>query len=436
MNQFNSMIIKTKWHLVTTMLCLVTVASSTSADAATGDIVVRGERVYPVSGPVIPDGVVVIRGGKIRAIGPAAEVTIPEGLPIIEGRVVLPGLIDAHSVVGLAGMLNQDEDQDQLDPSSEIQPQLRAIDAYSADDPLVAWVRGFGVTTLHTGHAPGALVSGQTMILKTNGRVDGDAVLNPAFAIASTLGTSAQRDGKDSPGTRGKMVAMLRQKWLDARAYQQKMQAGQSADDEVNDDEDGKKPDPPQRDLEMEALVAVLDGRMKWLVTADRAIDIRNAMRLADEFSLPLIIDSGSEANLMTQALLDADVPVIVHPTMARAYGDRENMTMQNAAKLADAGVTLALQSGYENYVPKTRVVLFESGVAAAHGLGKERAIAAMTLDAAKLLGVDDRIGSLEIGKDGDVAIYDGDPLEYTTHCTSVVIEGVIVSEGERMVGG
>ncbi len=125
-------------------------------------------------------------------------------------------------------------------------------------------------------------------------------------------------------------------------------------------------------------------------------------------------------------------VPVIVHASTQRAFGETENQSMENAAILHKAGITVAIQSGYEGYVPKTRVVLLEAGLAAANGLSRDEALAAITIDAAAILGVQARVGSLEVGKDGDIALYDGDPFEYTTHCTGVVIEGKVVSDIKR----
>jgi imidazolonepropionase-like amidohydrolase len=120
--------------------------------------------------------------------------------------------------------------------------------------------------------------------------------------------------------------------------------------------------------------------------------------------------------------------PVILHPTMHRSDGETENLSMITATKLRDAGIPFALQSGFEDYVPKTRVILFEAAIAAANGLSFDEALASITSSAAKIIGVWDRVGSLEPGKDADVALYDGDPFEYTTHCTGVVIDGQIVS--------
>lgn len=397
-------------------------------------MVVRGERIHTMEGKLIERGVIVIRGGKIRQIGTADSITIPADLPVLEAKVVTPGLIDAHSVVGLAGILNQDEDQDQLEGSSPIQPQLRAIDAYNPFDPLIEWIREFGVTTVHTGHAPGALISGQTMIVKTVGNSVEEAVINPAFGVVCTLGESGLASGGKSPGTRGKMMAMLRQKLIDAKHYQAELDAQQTSAEKPEDDSPaaGGSASGPARNLELEALAQCLRGELKLIIHANRSVDIRNALRLAEEFQLQIMLDSAAEGYMLTDALLAAEVPVLVHPTMARATGDQENLTFRNAALLADAGVPVALQSGYEAYVPKVRVVLFEAGVAASHGFGFERALASITIDAAKMLGIDDRVGSLAVGKDADLALYDGDPFEYTTHCVGVVIDGVVVSQQNR----
>jgi len=168
-------------------------------------------------------------------------------------------------------------------------------------------------------------------------------------------------------------------------------------------------------------------------VTVNRATDIDAILRIAAEFNIRIVIDSGAEAYLCLERLKAAGVPVILHPSMRRAgMGETENISFETAAKLRVAGIPFALQSGYEGYVPKTRVALFEAAIAAANGLTTEQALAAITSDAASILGVADRVGSLRPGLDGDVAIFDGDPLEYTTHCTGVVIDGRIVSGDKR----
>ncbi|NBW94558.1 MAG: amidohydrolase [Bacteroidetes bacterium] len=384
--------------LVAAMLLMVP-----SADA---QIAVKGEMVYTMAGEAIKNGVVLVRDGKIERVG---RFDVPAGYDVMEAAVVTPGLIDAHTVVGLAGYLNQADDQDQVERSSPMQPELRAMDAYNPREALVEWVRGFGVTTMHTGHGPGVLVSGQTMIVKTVGNDVAEAIMEPAAMVAVTLGNGA-RASSGSPGTRSKMIAMLRSELLKAQNY---------------DPEKGT-------DLRMEAFKAVLDGDMRMLITVERSHDILTTLRLAEEFDIDIVLDSASEAYLVTDQIKAAGVPVITHPTMARHGGERANATFEAAAHLRDAGIPFALQSGFEAYVPKTRVILFEAGVAAANGLSFEEALASITIDAARLLGVDDRVGSLEVGKDADIALYDGDPFEYTTHAIGVLIDGNVVSTDAR----
>ena len=391
-----------------------TSADTTAADATSG-LAVRGDTVYTVVGEPIADGVVLVSGGTIEAVGPASDVQIPSGYDTLSARVVTPGLVDAHSTVGLSGIFNQDQDQDQLDTSDPIQPELRAIDAYNPREQLVEWLRSFGVTTVHTGHGPGALISGQTMIVKTTGTTVDQAVVDSVAMVAFTLGPSVARSFT-SPGTRAKGVAMLRAKLLAAQQYAEKMQS---------EDESSR----PARNLQMETLADVLSGKLPALITAQHATEIMSALRLADEFGFELVLDGAAEAYLVADEIAEADVPVILHPTMVRTSGEQQNASFETAATLQEAGIPFAFQSAYEGYVPKTRVVLFEAGVAAANGLGMENALEAVTLGAARILGIDHCVGSIEAGKDADLVLFDGDPFEYTSHVCTVIIGGEVVSE-------
>lgn len=377
---------------------------------AAQEVAVRAATLHTMAGPEIRDAVVIVRDGKIAEVGPASKVRIPAGAKVVDAAVVTPGLIDARCTIGVSGLLNTPHDQDQIDRSAPVQADLRAVDAFNPLDPLVAWVRGFGITTVNTGHAPGELVPGQTAVLKTDGRsVDASAVKSPA-TVAVTLGPAGLRSGEKSPGTRAKAVAMLRQELIRAREYAARR--------------GGAEDKRPSRDLELETMAAVLDRKVPLAITANRAQDISAALRLQKEFGFDLILDSASEAPMLLDDLKSAKVPVIVHPPMYRAWGEYENASFTTAAVLAKAGIPLALQGGYESYVPKARVVLFEAQVAAAHGLGDEGALRAITIDAARILGVADRVGSIEVGKDADLAMFDGNPLEYTTHCTGTLIQG------------
>jgi imidazolonepropionase-like amidohydrolase len=359
--------------------------------------------------------VVLIQGGKIERVGAAADVAIPAGYTTLNAAVVTPGLIDAHTVLGLSGYLNQDHDQDQLERSLAIQPDLSAVDAYNPREALVEWARGYGVTTIHTGHAPGQLVAGQTMIVKTRGRTVDEALVNPFAMVAATLGESARAEGAKSPGTRAKMAAMLRGELLKAQQYARKR---------ATEDEDKR----PARDLKAEVLMRVLAGEVPLLITVHRSHDILTALRIAEEFDIKIVLDGVSEAYEVIDQIKQAQVPVIIHPTMYRARGETENLSFETASKLKAAGIPVALQSGFESYVPKSRLVLFETAIAAANGLSFEQALGTITIEAAQILGIADRAGSLEAGKDADLALYDGDPFEYTTHCIGVVIEGEVVS--------
>jgi hypothetical protein len=201
---------------------LVAIVFSLTSTRAAAQIAVRGEIVHTMAGDAISNGVVVVESGKISAVGPADRVRIPQGFPVLTAKVVTPGLIDAHATVGLTGIYNQKQDQDQLERSTAMQPDLRAVDAFNIHDPLVKWVRDFGVTTVHTGHAPGELISGQTMVVKTWGNTVEAATLVPTAMVACTLASSARKGGDKSPGTRAKMMAMLRGKLIEAREYRSK----------------------------------------------------------------------------------------------------------------------------------------------------------------------------------------------------------------------
>ena len=383
------------------------------------NLAVAGKTVYTMAGAPIQDGIVLIENGKITRVGPAAQVKVPSGYQTMSVAVVTPGLVDAHSTVGLTGYLNIPTDQDQVERSAAVQPELRALDAYDARERLIEWVRSFGVTTMNTGHGPGALVTGQTMVVKTRGKTVEEAVMVPAAMVVANLGEQGLAERTKSPGTRGKQVALLRGELI--KAQEVKQSASKKKDDEDQ-----------ERNLKTEMFVKVLNGEMPMLVTANRARDIMTAIRLAKEFNFKMILDGCAECDLVIDEVKAAGYPVIIHPTMQRASGETENISFETAAHLQAKGIPFALQSGFEAYVPKTRVLLFEAGLAAANGLTFDQALASITINAAKLIGVANRVGSLEAGKDGDVALYDGDPFEYTSHCVGTAIEGRMVSVAKQ----
>lgn len=376
-------------------------------------VAVRGGVVHTVSGAPIPDGVVLVgTDGRIEAVGPAGSVAIPSGYRVLEAAVVTPGLVDARTVVGVSGIMGGNLGQEQLEASSPLQPQLRAFDAYNTRDPLVEWVRDRGTTTLHTGHGPGALISGQTMVVKSHGAEVGEVLVDSVTTYAATLGADAVRAGGGWPGTRARGVAMLRGFLLRAQQSLQRESGGDGG-----------------AELALEEGRRILRGEVPVMITAHRSQDILAALRLAEEFGFRLILDGAAEAPAVLDEIRAAGVPVILHPTMARHQGALENASFETAQRLAEAGIPFAIPSGHEPYFPKTRVLLMEGAMAAGYGLSFDRTLRAITLDAARILGVDHRVGSLEVGKDGDLVLFDGDPFEYTTHVCGVIIEGSLVSD-------
>lgn len=399
-------------HVRTAFFCLLvgvllalTGIQSVSAQAQHA---VRADTLYTMTGPPIQNGVVLVEGSTISAVGPASEVTIPASAEVHKASVVTPGLIDPRGTVGLSGIYNVPADQDQLDTSEPMQPALRALDAYNPREQLVSFVRELGVTTVHTGHAPGALISGQTATFSTTGETVEESLRDSLTAVAFTVGPDAQARF-ESPGTRAKGIAMLRRALSDAQASME------------NDDASGA-------DLDQAVLRKVLRGDVPALVTAHRTHDIQTALRLQEEFGFELILDGAAEAYLMTDEIAEAEVPVILHPTMARPAGTAQNAAFTTAATLHEAGIPVAVQTGWEPYVPKTRIVLYEAAIAAANGLPRQAALASITRDAAQILDLES-VGTIAPDMAADLALFDGDPFEYTTHVCTVFSGGDVVSD-------
>ncbi len=366
-------------------------------------IAVKAEKIYTMNGETIANGVILIDNSKITDVGTADEIDIPENYKLVEGKIATPGLIDARTVVGLSGIYNQDHDQDQLETSDPIQPELRAFDAYNSEEELIDWLRKFGITTVNTGHAPGALASGQTMIVKTYGKME-DSILDSVFAVAFSLGNEVS-SGFKKPGTRAKGIAMLRQIFVDAKAHSEKNNA--------------------PKNLKFEILGKVLNKEVPAIITANTAADILGALRLKREFDFDLILDGAAEAYLVLEEIKNENVPVFLHPMMART----KNISWETPKMLQSEGILFAIQGGYESYVPKVRNVLFETAIAVANGLTFEEALAAVTINPAKILGIDSTVGSIKAGKSADIAVYNGDPFEYTSKCCFVIIDGKVLEE-------
>jgi len=370
------------------------------ADAKT--FVVRARYLHTAAGRTLNDHAVFVEQGRIRAIMPAAEARFPGGVKTFSFMHVTPGLIDAHASAGLSGALNVPADQDLSEPTGPNQAALRALDGFNPRERLLGYLLRHGVTVLQCVPGPRNPISGQAGIFTTTGKT----VRFPS-AMVFNLGEGPKRNDGQAPGTRMGTAAIIRQALAEAKWP-------------------GKKDADNAIDLNRAALQPVLRGELPAVFVAHREDDIVTALRIAREFGLKLVLSQATEGFLLPDRL--KGVMVLAAPTMQRAGGlERYNSCFENAAIMADAGVRLAITSGYESYVPKTRVILFEAGVAAANGLGFDRALRAVTIDAARALGIDREFGSIERGKRADLACFDGDPFEYTSHCQAVFVEGRLV---------
>ncbi len=374
---------------------------------------VRAGRVRTVGRGDILDGVVVVEDGKIKAVGPRDKVELPPDLPVLTAAEVTPGLVDADTVVGLSGAFNLPADQDQDEQSDPNQADLRVLDGFNPNEPLLEVLRQNGVTTIHAMPGRVNVIAGQTGVFHTSGITAEAMTLRFPAGLLVNLGETPKSAYKQ-PTTRMGTAALIRTAFIQARNRAQKKTAGPA-------------------DAKLDALMLALDRKIPVIFAAHRADDLETGLRLAKEFDLAARLDLATERYLMADVIAGAKIPVVVHPTMQRAGANMETLNSQlcNAMVLADKKIPLAIGTGFEGYVPKTRVVRQEAAMAMVHGLGHDRALAAITLDAAKILGVDDTRGSIEAGKVADLVLYDGDPFEHATHVTYTIQEGRVVWDRE-----
>jgi imidazolonepropionase-like amidohydrolase len=374
-------------------------------------------RLHTVGRGTIADGAVLVEDGKVRYAGPRAELALPPEAPVLTAAAVTPGLIDAHTVVGLSGKLNIAADQDQDEMSDPNQADLRVLDSFNPNEPLLEFLRGQGVTVVHALPGRANVLAGQTGIFRTQGHTaEQMAVRFPAGFLVNLGEVPKQAYANRLPTTRMGTAALVRTVLAQARDDARKRATAKEGDKQ------------PGRNLKLEALAPALEGKLPVYFSAHRADDLGTALRLAREFKLRAVLDLATEGYLIADTIAAANVPVVVHPTMQRvASMETYHGHLGNAAALADHKVRVALGTAFEGYVPKTRVLRHEAAVAMVNGLGFERALRAITLDAARILEIDDRYGSLEPGKAADLVLYDGDPFEHATHVTQTISGGRVV---------
>jgi imidazolonepropionase-like amidohydrolase len=385
--------------------------------SSSSKIVVLAGRLHPVSGPAIEDGALLIEDGKISFAGARNDLEIPEDAAVVTAAVVTPGLIDVFSVAPLNGEYNIPGDQDADEKSDPNQAELRVLDAFHPREPLLRFLLTQGITVVHATPGRDNVIAGLTGVFRTHGRTADAMTIRFPHAMMFNLGVSPKEAYSGRlPTTRMGTAALIRSALTAAADYSRK---AKQAKDESSE---------PDRNPKLEALALALDGKIKAFCCAQQADDLMTALRLIDEFKMEGTLGLGAEAYLVADEIAKAKVPMIVHPTMQR-IGDLETFhtTLGNAATLTDKKIPVAIGTAIEGYVPKTRVVRHEAAIAMVHGMGFDGALRSITLDAAKILGIDDRYGTLEAGKVADIALYDGDPFEYATQVTHVLVDGKLV---------
>ena len=369
--------------------------------------------IHTMENGTIPNGFVHIKGSRIAQVGPMSglpEAEEPDAWVDARGGHVLPGFIDAHCHVGLYGAASPEDDLNES-PSS-CTPQLRALDGVNPLNQYFAEARRAGVTCVHTGPGSANPIAGQSILLKTAGTViDQMAVRSPA-AMKFALGENPKRVHKDGgPATRMATAAVIREKLTQALNYEaQCARTGGCTND-------------PAFDTQLDALRPVVTGRLPAHFHAHRADDIVTAVRLGREFGLDCTIVHGTEGHLVADFLARESVPVITGPfLMDRCKPELGQLTMENTAILARAGVQTAICTDH----PETPISLlpFCAAMAARAGMDEEEALAAITINAACICGVGDRLGSLSPGKDADVVVMDGHPFHWRTRAVHVFIDG------------
>jgi len=372
-----------------------------------------GGMVLPISAAPIAAGTVVVTGGKIAAVGPAATTAVPPDAERIDcsGKVVMPGLVDTHSHVG-GGWGG--------DASAPIQPDVRILDSINVRDAGFRKCQAGGLTTLNIMPGSGHLLSGQTIYAKLREADtiddllyrDSDGRILGGMKMAN--GTNSQKD-PPFPGTRSKSAALVRQKFLKAQDYRRKVA-----------DAKGDPAKLPDRDLEMEGLVDVLEGRVIVHHHAHRADDLMTVLRLRDEFGFKVVLHHVSEAWKVAEQLAKAKAPCSV--IVVDAPGGKieaMDLSLATGAVLEKAGAPVAIHT--DDPVTDSRLFLRAAALAVRAGMSREKALEALTLAGARMLELDHRIGSLETGKDADLVVLSGDPFSTRTKVLQTWVEGAKV---------
>jgi imidazolonepropionase-like amidohydrolase len=378
-----------------------------------------GARVVPVTGEPIDGGTVLLDGGKIAAVG-GPEIAVPAGAETVDaaGKWVLPGFIDAHAHVGVVEEAEGWAGRDGNEMTRPVTAYVRALDAINPADQGFRDAIGGGVLAVNVNPGSGNAIGGQTVAIKCWGRVVDQMVLREPSGMKSALGENPKRtygDRRETPSTRLGTAAVIREALVSASNYLARLDAAE------NRPESERKP--VDRDLGLEALGRVLRREIPWRQHCHRADDIATAMRISREFGYQLVIDHGTEAHLLADLIAEQDIPVIIGPLFtSRSKVELRNRSLANPGRLDAAGVTIAITTDHP--VVPIHFLIHQASLAVKEGLGAAAALRAVTINPARILGVDDRIGSLEPGKDADLVIWSGDPLDVTSRAELAYQDG------------
>jgi imidazolonepropionase-like amidohydrolase len=367
-------------------------------------ILIRNGKILTMNDRIYEMGDILIKGKKILDIGENLEV--PKDAEVIDakGMWVMPGIVDAHCHIGMWEDGIGFEGSDGNEATDPVTPELRAIDGINPEDHCFREARENGITTVVTGPGSANVIGGQFTALKTYGRRVDDMVIKEPLALKVAFGENPKwvYDGqKKAPSTRMATAAILRENLIKAQNYKRKLEQGEKDPDKM-----------PDRDLKMEILVKVLNREIPLKAHAHRADDILTALRIAREFNVDITLDHCTEGHRISDFLLEEEAKVIVGPLFSeRSKVELKNMTFKAPGILSKAGVKVAMMTDHPvipiQYLPVC------AAIAVKEGMEEMEALKSITINAAEITGIADRVGSLEPGKDADIVIFDGHPLAY-----------------------